>query len=195
MFKKADMGIGMLILFIAGILVASVAAGVVIRSTGLLQQRSLEVEESSRERLVNRLEIISIDAICNTTTEQVFGLEFLTRLGAGSYALDMNEIGFTFQSDTGSAYANYFDDDVVSACSFDTLIGGTEFCFTYVFGDTDNVLKDGELIKSVYKFNETLYLNASEDFVVSFVPTRGAITDLYIRAPKVINKYRTRLRS
>ena len=201
--KKGVMGVGMLILFISAILVAAIAAGVIVRSTGMLQQRSLEVEEAARERIVNRLEIVSIDAVGNLTTDKVMGFEFLARLGAGSYPIDINEMGFTFSSLNTSAAALYFAEDSPASCSFFGLnsTNGTildpevEFCFSEVFGDGNNVIKEGELVKIIYKLNDSNYLPTNEEFEVSFVPTRGAIVTLYLKTPKVINRVRTRIRA
>ncbi|PIZ54769.1 hypothetical protein COY28_02410, partial [Candidatus Woesearchaeota archaeon CG_4_10_14_0_2_um_filter_57_5] len=53
--RKAIMGIGMLIIFIATILVSAVAAGVLVKVTGQLQQKALLVEEAARTRLVSGL--------------------------------------------------------------------------------------------------------------------------------------------
>ncbi len=193
--KKGTMGVGMLIIFISSILVAAVAAGVMIRSTGMLQQRALEVEESARERLVNKLDIIAVEAICNLSSETVMGFEFISRLSEGSYPLDINEIGMTFNSEAISASALFWDSDTISNCTYENLRPEWEFCFTEVFGDGNRIIKEGELIRIIYKLNSTNYLSVNENFETSFIPTRGTIVDLYLRTPKVLNRAKERIRA
>ena len=66
--KKGIMGIETLIIFIAMIIVAAIAAGVLLRTQGVLQQKSLAVANEARERVVTGLEIISITANIDACT-------------------------------------------------------------------------------------------------------------------------------
>jgi archaellin len=93
--KKAVMGIGTLIIFIATILVAAVAAGVIISTAGILQQRALLVGDDARVRLVNAIEVISVVGTGNRTAETMNNLESVVRLDAGSQPLQLRRMGIT----------------------------------------------------------------------------------------------------
>jgi len=87
--KKALMGIGTLIIFIATILVAAVAAAVLISTSNVLQQRSLLVGQEARKSITNAIEVISVLSGSNSTDETFNDFEILVRLSPGSDALQM----------------------------------------------------------------------------------------------------------
>lgn len=94
--KQAIMGIGTLIIFIATILVAAVAAGVLISTSGVLQQRALITGQEARKKITNAVEIISITAYGNKTDESLNNFEILLRLDAGSDPLQMKNFDLSF---------------------------------------------------------------------------------------------------
>ena len=66
--KKAVMGIGTLIIFIATILVAAVAAAVLISTSNVLQQRSLLVGQEARKAITDGIEVVSIITASDAAT-------------------------------------------------------------------------------------------------------------------------------
>ncbi|MFB6218548.1 MAG: archaellin/type IV pilin N-terminal domain-containing protein [Halobacteriaceae archaeon] len=113
MFETEDrgqVGIGTLIVFIAMVLVAAIAAGVLINTAGFLQSQSEQTGEQSSQQVTNRLQVVSstgavtgsdtIDTINMTVkkapgaedinlenvTIQVIGPDGTTTLVAGSNA-------------------------------------------------------------------------------------------------------------
>ena len=97
--KKAVLGIETLIIFIAMILVAAVAAGVLIRTSGTLQQRALTVSSETITRVATGIELIQVTANANTTGSYIQEMEFLLRLSAGSDTLKMRDLGFSYISE------------------------------------------------------------------------------------------------
>ena len=100
--KKAIMGVSTLIIFITAILVAAVAASVVVRTVGVLQERAFTVGTEVRDRLVTALDIISVTAYNNVSEQRVYGLTMLVRTRAGSYAYDLTSMGLIFTSGRGT---------------------------------------------------------------------------------------------
>lgn len=96
--KRALMGIGTLIIFIATILVAAVAAAVLISTSNVLQQRSLIVGQEARKSITNAVEVISIMAATDATTEKFNNFEMLIRLSPGSDALQMRNFDLQYIS-------------------------------------------------------------------------------------------------
>ncbi|MFW6014094.1 MAG: archaellin/type IV pilin N-terminal domain-containing protein [Candidatus Nanoarchaeia archaeon] len=94
--KKAIMGIGTLIIFIATILVAAVAAGVLISTSGVLQQRALMTGEEARQKITDSIEATSIVAYGDRDEETLNNFEVITRLDAGSDPLQMKGFGISF---------------------------------------------------------------------------------------------------
>ena len=67
--KKSLISLETLIILITIIVIAALAAGVIIRQSGLLSQRAVTVGDQSRERLVTGIEIIGATAIANISAE------------------------------------------------------------------------------------------------------------------------------
>ena len=104
MKKKAVIGIGTLIIFIAMILVAAVAAGVIIRTSGILQERAFAVGGEARKRLVTGMEVLEVLGDANTTSNTIADFEIYVRTRAGSRPVQLKTTGITF-STQNEAYA------------------------------------------------------------------------------------------
>ncbi len=120
--KKAIMGIGTLIIFIATILVAAVAAGVLISTSGVLQQRALLTGTEARKKITNAVEVISILAYGNRTDESLNNFEILVRLDAGSDPTQMKRFDISFigpyQNAAGKLAMPSYNDPRVDPYSF-----------------------------------------------------------------------------
>ncbi len=100
--KKAIMGVSTLIIFITAILVAAVAASVIVRTVGILQERAVSVGTEVRDRLVIALDVISVTAYNNVSSQSVYGLSMLVRTRAGSYAYALSTLGMVVTNSQGS---------------------------------------------------------------------------------------------
>ena len=103
--KKGAQGIGTLIIFIAMILVAAVAAGVLIQTASSLQSKSLDVGRQSQERLTTDIEVIQVfadDASDGNITGSTDTVTFVLRLGSGSTAIKLSDLLLRFDSADGS---------------------------------------------------------------------------------------------
>ncbi len=102
MDRKAIMGIGTLIIFIATILVAAVAAGVIISTSGVLQQKALLVGEQSRNRLINGIQITHVFFSANTTAKTANDVELLARPEPASGPINLKTTSLSFFTDDGA---------------------------------------------------------------------------------------------
>ncbi len=60
--RKAEMGVGTLIVFIAMLLVAAVAAGVLIQTAGSLQEKSLSTGQQARSQISTHARVVEVSA-------------------------------------------------------------------------------------------------------------------------------------
>lgn len=107
--KKALIGVGVLLIFLSTILAASITAGVLIRSTGVLQQKAVEVEETVRERLITGIEVVTANARGDTSVGNVKYFEFYVRLKAGSSAVRLSDTALTVATDDIDLTAEFSD--------------------------------------------------------------------------------------
>lgn len=193
MDRKAIMGIGTLIIFIATILVAAVAAGVIISTSGVLQQKALLVGEQSQNRLINGIQITHVFFTTNISEKTANNMEMLARPEPASGPLNLKTTSLTFFTDDGAYSATYTHPDMIeNNYSIDVDVDASAWVS---FGDLND---DGidERIRTVVDGgagDDSLQVNVSgENSLSSLLPlgedidSTGAnlnITDLPIEMP------------
>src|SRR6056297_3037703 len=84
MRKKAEMGIGTLIIFIAMILVAAIAAGVLIQTATTLQNKALLTGERSKSQVSTSIRPMLVYAEDGSTNNDVSQFFLKMKLAPGS---------------------------------------------------------------------------------------------------------------
>ena len=107
--KKAAQGIGTLIIFIAMILVAAVAAGVLIQTASSLQSKSLDVGRQSQEKITTNIDVVQVYA--NGTNDSEIGSDdgfvLVVRLGSGSAPVKLSDLLVKLDTKAGSQAVSY----------------------------------------------------------------------------------------
>ncbi len=107
--KKGAQGIGTLIIFIAMILVAAVAAGVLIQTASSLQSKSLDVGRQSQEKITTDIDVVQVYA-GNTSDGSINGtassgtdvITMVVRLGSGSAPFKLGDLLIKVDTKSGS---------------------------------------------------------------------------------------------
>ncbi|EFW93112.1 flagellin A2 [Haladaptatus paucihalophilus DX253] len=87
--NRGQVGIGTLIVFIAMVLVAAIAAGVLINTAGFLQSKSEQTGQDSTAQVSNRVEVVS--GFGNVTNnEQVDYINLTVMRGSGSDDINLS---------------------------------------------------------------------------------------------------------
>ncbi|KZN23591.1 flagellin [Haladaptatus sp. R4] len=87
--NRGQVGIGTLIVFIAMVLVAAIAAGVLINTAGFLQSKSQQTGQDSTAQVSNRVEVVS--GFGNvTSSEQVDYINLTVMRGSGSDDINLS---------------------------------------------------------------------------------------------------------
>ena len=98
---RGQVGIGTLIVFIAMVLVAAIAAGVLINTAGLLQTQAEATGEESTEQVADRLQVQSatgnVDSSVTPTEINYFNLTVTKSPGAGD--IQLNETSYEIVTD------------------------------------------------------------------------------------------------
>ncbi len=118
---RGQVGIGTLIVFIAMVLVAAIAAGVLINTAGFLQSSAEETGQQSSEQVTNRLEVVNTIG-SDINSDAVDTVEVTVKRAPGAANIDLGQAIAQYTS-SGAAQDLTFDDDadstVSSASNFD----------------------------------------------------------------------------
>ncbi|WP_144901596.1 archaellin/type IV pilin N-terminal domain-containing protein [Halobellus captivus] len=95
--ERGQVGIGTLIVFIAMVLVAAIAAGVLVNTAGFLQATAEDAGQESVDKVTNRVEVINQHGTVGLD-ETISNMTLTVRLAAGSGAVDMNTTSIKYLS-------------------------------------------------------------------------------------------------
>ncbi|ELZ60258.1 MULTISPECIES: flagellin A1 [unclassified Haloferax] len=136
---RGQVGIGTLIVFIAMVLVAAIAAGVLVNTAGFLQATAEDAGQQSVNKVTNRVDVVNAHGLVNKTGEErTVDQVFLTvRLAAGSGSVSLEDTTVKYLSETTARTLTY-NDTVTGADTADpaNLTTGNNF--------TAGVLEDGD---------------------------------------------------
>jgi flagellin FlaB len=109
---RGQVGIGTLIVFIAMVLVAAIAAGVLINTAGFLQSSAEETGQQSSDQVTNRLEVVSAVGVEINNDENNIGMVELTvRKAPGAGNIDLGSTTLQMVHSSGSYDLTYGDED------------------------------------------------------------------------------------
>ncbi|WP_411963128.1 archaellin/type IV pilin N-terminal domain-containing protein [Haloferax sp. YSMS24] len=132
---RGQVGIGTLIVFIAMVLVAAIAAGVLVNTAGFLQATAEDAGQESVNKVTNRVDVVSVHGIVNASDPKtVDTINLTTRLAAGSGSVSLNNTTIKYLSaDTATTLTN---NNSVSATAIDwSNASPTEFAVNNIADD------------------------------------------------------------
>ncbi|ESS08395.1 MAG: archaeal flagellin N-terminal-like domain protein [uncultured archaeon A07HN63] len=105
--NRGQVGIGTLIVFIAMVLVAAIAAGVLINTAGLLQAQAQQTGAETTSEVSDRLQIGNVVGLTNNTgKEKIELLNASVRLAAGSDPINLSKASYTIASSENASIIN-----------------------------------------------------------------------------------------
>ncbi|MDQ2056404.1 archaellin/type IV pilin N-terminal domain-containing protein [Halobellus sp. H-GB7] len=99
---RGQVGIGTLIVFIAMVLVAAIAAGVLVNTAGFLQATAEDAGQESVDKVTNRLDVVSTHGLVNASGSEmkIDSLNLTIRLAAGSGGVSLQDTTIKYVSGT-----------------------------------------------------------------------------------------------
>ena len=116
--SRGQVGIGTLIIFIAMVLVAAVAAGVLVNTSGLLQSKAEDTGADAQAQVSNQIEVVSATGVVDTTNDNVEAVELVVKKSAGSDPIDLSRASIQYTGDSASETLTHATD--FSATEFNT---------------------------------------------------------------------------
>ncbi|MFC7027035.1 archaellin/type IV pilin N-terminal domain-containing protein [Halomicroarcula sp. GCM10025324] len=133
---RGQVGIGTLIVFIAMVLVAAIAAGVLINTAGFLQSSAEETGQQSSDQVTNRLEVVSAVGT-GITGDTVDTVEITVKKAPGAGNIDLSATILQYVDSSGSEDLTEGDH---------SSNGGSEFSVQTVQDTNDNSISSSQVL-------------------------------------------------
>jgi len=101
--ERGQVGIGTLIVFIALVLVAAIAAGVLINTAGFLQTQAQSTGEESTQQVSTNLVYLSTTGVVSSGADGINKTRTTVQLGPGSSAIDLEDATVSVFTDSGES--------------------------------------------------------------------------------------------
>jgi flagellin FlaB len=181
--NKAEMGIGTLIIFIAMILVAAIAAGVLIQTGTSLQNKALLTGERSKSQVSTSLSAITVYAEDGTTgTVNRFFVKL--KLAPGSDPIALNDSLISVGLNNVSNDMIYYS---IGSCANINESNGTRFYVDYLIeseAQADGYLQRGDVVNVCFESSRNV--QRDENIEITVVPKIGNTLTIETAMPDVI---------
>ena len=200
--QRGQVGIGTLIVFIAMVLVAAIAAGVLINTAGFLQTQAEATGEESTSQVSDRLQIVSQSGnvtdlnITNTSTERAIDkLQITVAQSPGAGNIDLSEVsveligtgGQVSGTLNGSENVDIFTDENEDAVVLTD--SGDRAEITLDLNSTD-----GDFGYNLDPEGSHGGIEAGDSLSVTFTTASGASTTTELRVPTTLTEEQTSVR-
>ncbi len=133
---RGQVGIGTLIVFISMVLVAAIAAGVLINTTGFLQSQSEQTGQESTSQAADRIQVVT--AVGSVSNKEVTRINMTVKKAPGAEDVAL-----------GNMTVEYVDEDqIVTLAHPDTDLGpGADGSFSmYTLADPDGSINGSKIL-------------------------------------------------
>jgi len=183
--EEAEMGVGTLLIFIAMILVAAVAAGVLVQTAYKLQQQAESTGDQALMEVATGFRILAAYGMTDLTVPEVTDLYIKICLSAGSPVINLEHVIIEItngDTDVSLAYA--------STGSVADYFGATQIRDTYPYNDWttgEPGMTQGDIaIIHIDLSANSLSLSSQQEADLLIIPKHGIPTYLSVAAPSVL---------
>ena len=176
--ERGQVGIGTLIVFIAMVLVAAIAAGVLINTAGFLQTQAEATGEESTSQVSDRIQVVSQSG--NVSDQQVDNLTFVLAKAPGAGSVDLNQTTLELVGEQGQESIQIEDLDT----NVEDILGVSNAVLTESSDRAGVSLNFSDDVD----FEDYDELQPGERLTVTFTTASGASTTTEIRVPTTLTE-------
>ena len=187
--ERGQVGIGTLIVFIAMVLVAAIAAGVLINTAGFLQSKSQETGQQSSKQVSDRLQEVATVGNVNTSGDEnsvdIVNVTVTQAPGAGE--IDVQNATVTWIGPSGTYQLTS------TTQNYSTASPDDEFSYSVVkdSDDSGNVLNDADdrlnLVFEMTAFAES-NLDEGDEVTIKINTRAGSTTAIRFSVPESLGQ-------
>ncbi|MCG1006211.1 archaellin/type IV pilin N-terminal domain-containing protein [Halorubrum lacusprofundi] len=196
--ERGQVGIGTLIVFIAMVLVAAIAAGVLINTAGFLQTQAEATGEESTSQVADRLQIVSqsgnvtdLDIDGNGPERAIDTLQLTVAQSPGAGNIDLTEVSVELIGTGGQVNGELASDNITMFTG-----DGDEVVLTDNSDRAEIVLNLNS--SGTFGYNNDAStdggLQAGDSLSVTFTTASGASTSTELRVPTTLTDEQTSVR-
>ncbi|MFB6281150.1 MAG: archaellin/type IV pilin N-terminal domain-containing protein [Haloferacaceae archaeon] len=183
--ERGQVGIGTLIVFIAMVLVAAIAAGVLINTAGFLQTQSEQTGQQSSQQVTDRLEPVTKTGVTDSSSpKQIKTVELTIQKSPGASDVDLDNVTVEFIGPSGDERFVLNADNRSSTTAIeddDTSLSGQNI----LNSKTDRAVVKFDLTVSTW--STITKLSGGEEATIRLTTESGATTIVRLQVPKSLS--------
>ena len=178
--NRGQVGIGTLIVFIAMVLVAAIAAGVLINTAGLLQAQAQQTGEETTAEVSNIFQIGKVVGSETTGNNKLDVLNVSARLSSGSDPINVSKASYTIETGDNATVVdgNANTNDGIELFPIQSLTDNTQ-----VLSEQDDLMVVQFTLDNLTDVNQ---LAESESITIVAQAPAGGSTYKQVQAPRRI---------
>ncbi len=184
--KRAEMGVGTMIIFIAMVLVAAVAASVLISTANKVREQAQNTGDQAINNVASGFVVQDVTGTVDPTFASMTDLTIQMRLQAGSPNMNMDLVSIQFVSGTTNDMLSFVAGQANVASG--GAVAGTSYSAnttnTNAWGTGNHVVQQGDMITVTITGLDLSYSAAA---TVKIVPAYGSATLISFVTPSYYN--------
>lgn len=196
--RRAEMGVGTMIIFIAMVLVAAVAASVLISTANTVREQATQTGNDAINNVASGFDIKYVKG--EVSANKITSMDIYVQLSAGSPALTLSDVTLSLTAGMKSG-EQIFDKGNTTATQGSN--GYDNYVATLVPIAADNspydlygTVQQGDLVKITVAFvnNTALAIAPGDSVTIKIMPASGSTTTVSFTVPSVLSNGTVNLR-